>query len=294
MNEVLLAHESQIRLGFFAGILGVMALWEALAPRRLRGQSRWLRWTNNLGLVVLNTGVVRLAIPVLAAQMALRAESAGWGLLHQWDLPRGLAVLLAVVALDLVIYLQHVMFHAVPALWRLHRMHHADTDIDVTTGSRFHPLEILLSMGLKLAVVSALGAPPEAVVAFEILLNGTAMFNHANARLPLGLDRILRWVVVTPDMHRVHHSARPEEANSNFGFNLPWWDLLLGTYRAQPREGHLGMTIGLNALRDSREQWLHRLVLQPWSGAGRGYDLTRSAEPDGTSRSGSPAREASR
>jgi len=281
MYEELLTYEWQIRLGFFAGILGVMALWEVVAPRRVRGQSRWLRWTNNLGLVTLNTGTVRWIIPVLAVQLALRAEGAGWGLLHQWEIPRGLAVLLAVVALDLVIYLQHVMFHAIPALWRLHRLHHADTDIDVTTGSRFHPVEILLSMGVKLTAVATLGAPAEAVVIFEVLLNATAMFNHANARLPLALDSVLRLLVVTPDMHRVHHSTRPEEANSNFGFNLPWWDRLMGTYRAQPRAGHEGMVIGLTTLRDPREQWLHQMILQPLRDTGRGYDLTRESATSG-------------
>ncbi|MDH4248797.1 MAG: sterol desaturase family protein [Deltaproteobacteria bacterium] len=276
MKAFVLAHEPQLRLILFAGILSLMALWEVLAPRRVRGQSRWLRWSNNLGLVVLNTLLVRLLIPVLAVEMALRAESAGWGLLNQGGLPYGVGVILAVVALDLVIYLQHVLFHAVPLLWRLHRLHHADTDFDVTTGSRFHPVEILLSMGIKLAAVSALGAPPEAVVLFEILLNGTAMFNHANVRLPLGVDRVLRQWVVTPDMHRVHHSVRPEETNSNFGFNLPWWDRLFGTYRAQPREGHEGMTIGLDILREAREQWLPRLLIQPWQNMGRAYDLTRA------------------
>ena len=187
-------------------------------------------------------------------------------LLNALALPAWLSVVLAVVLLDLAIYLQPVMFHAVPALWRLHRMHHADLDFDVTTGARFHPIEILLSMALKLGVVAALGAPALAVLVFEVLLNATAMFNHANARLPEGLDRVLRWIVVTPDMHRVHHSVVPRETNSNFGFNLPWWDRLLGTYHAQPAAGHTAMTIGLEQFRDPRDLWLDRLLAQPFRG----------------------------
>jgi sterol desaturase/sphingolipid hydroxylase (fatty acid hydroxylase superfamily) len=179
------------------------------------------------------------------------------------------------MALDFVIYLQHVMVHAVPALWRLHRMHHADLDFDVTTGARFHPIEIVLSMGIKLATVAVLGAPPLAVLIFEVLLNGTAMFNHGNIRLPLGLDRWLRLLVVTPDMHRVHHSILPGETNSNFGFNLPWWDRLFGTYRAQPREGHEGMTIGIEQFRQPGDTWLHRLLIQPFVGETGEYSITR-------------------
>jgi len=171
-----------------------------------------------------------------------------------------------VVLLDLAIYGQHVAFHAVPALWRLHRMHHADLEFDVTTGLRFHPGEILLSMAIKLVAVAALGAPPLAVLAFEIMLNATSLFNHGNVRLPLGLDRRLRLVVVTPDMHRVHHSMERQETDSNFGFNLPWWDHLFGTYRAQPVMGHARMMIGIDRFRHPRELWLHRMLLQPFRG----------------------------
>jgi sterol desaturase/sphingolipid hydroxylase (fatty acid hydroxylase superfamily) len=171
----------------------------------------------------------------------------GWGLLNHFQVPFAIAVPLAVIAMDFVIWLQHVMVHAVPALWRLHRVHHADLDYDVTTGARFHPLEIILSMLIKFATIVVLGPPVVAVVIFEVLLNATAMFNHGNIRLPAGLDRVLRWVVVTPDMHRVHHSVEDDETNSNFGFNLPWWDRLFGTYRDQPRAGHVGMTIGIRS-----------------------------------------------
>ena len=190
-------------------------------------------------------------------------------------LPAWVGVVASVVLLDLAIYFQHVLFHAVPVLWRLHRMHHADLDFDVTTGLRFHPIEILLSMVIKLAVVAALGAPALAVLIFEVLLNATSMFNHGNVRIPAGLDRVLRWVVVTPDMHRVHHSILSRETNSNFGFNLPWWDRLFGTYRAQPAAGHEGMTIGIEQFRDPRELRLDRMLLQPFRGDAGRYPLGR-------------------
>ena len=245
MPELLLANEPLIRISIFLGILVAMAAWEVAAPRRRQEIPRLLRWTNNLGIVVVDTVLVRLRFPIVAVGLALFAEEHGWGILNVLEAPLWVALLVSLLALDLVIYLQHVMFHAVPALWRLHRVHHADLEFDVTTGLRFHPVEILLSMGLKLAVVVALGPPAAAVLVFEVLLNGTAMFNHSNVRIPLGLDRALRWIVVTPDMHRVHHSIHPHETNSNFGFNLPWWDRLLGTYRAQPSYGHQAMATRL-------------------------------------------------
>ncbi|MEQ1519847.1 MAG: sterol desaturase family protein [Aestuariivirga sp.] len=280
MTEFLLAHEAPVRLAFLFSILAIMAAWEVAAPRRRQEIPRLLRWSNNLGVVVIDTLLVRLTFPLLAVGMAVLAAERGWGLLNVFDAPGWLAFLLSVLLLDLAIYLQHVMFHAVPALWRLHRMHHADLEFDVTTGLRFHPIEILLSMGLKLALVVVFGPPSVAVLVFEILLNGTSMFNHSNIRLPLGLDRILRLIVVTPDMHRVHHSILPSETNSNFGFNLPWWDRLLGTYRAQPREGHEGMTIGIEQFRTPRELWLDRMLLQPFCGPASGYPINRERGPD--------------
>jgi sterol desaturase/sphingolipid hydroxylase (fatty acid hydroxylase superfamily) len=266
MTESILALEPTIRLGFFLGVFAVMAALEALLPRRGRSLSRWARWPSNLGIVAVNTVLLRILFPTAAVGLALLGEARGWGLLNTLALPDWLSLALAVLLLDLVIYLQHVMFHAVPALWRLHRMHHADLDLDVTTGARFHPIEILLSMGLKLAAVAALGAPALAVLVFEVLLNATAMFNHANLKIPVALDRVLRWVIVTPDMHRVHHSVVPRETNSNFGFNLPWWDRLLGTYRAQPAAGHEAMTIGLEAFRAPRDLRLDRMLVQPFRG----------------------------
>jgi sterol desaturase/sphingolipid hydroxylase (fatty acid hydroxylase superfamily) len=215
---------------------------------------------------VIDTLVVRMLFPMAAVGVALAGEVAGWGLLNVTDLPAWLGVAAAVVALDLAVYFQHVLFHAVPLLWRLHRMHHADLEFDVTTGLRFHPVEVALSMVVKAGVVAALGAPALAVLIFEVLLNATSMFNHGNVRLPMGVDRALRWIVVTPDMHRVHHSIEPPETNSNFGFNLPWWDRLFGTYRPQPAAGHAGMTLGVKEFRDPASLRLDRMLLQPLRG----------------------------
>ena len=280
MWETIEAYEPVIRLSAFLGIFVVMALWETLAPRRKRLFSRLARWPHNIGIVVLNTVVLRLLFPTAAIGVALAAESNGWGLFNSLALPSLLVLVLSVVIMDFAIYLQHVLVHAVPALWRLHRMHHTDLDYDVTTGARFHPVEIVISMGLKLMVVGALGAPALAVLIFEVILNATAMFNHANVRLPAGLDRWLRLIVVTPDMHRVHHSVIPKETNSNFGFNLPWWDRLFGTYIPQPRAGHEGMTIGIEQFREGRDQRLDRMLIQPFLGGAGDYAINR--ERDGS------------
>ncbi len=263
MTEALLAHEAAIRLAVFVAVLVLMAVLEATLPRRRRSVTRWARWPSNLGIVVLDAALLRLLLPATAAAVALVVEGQGAGLLPALGLPPWAMIVAAMVLLDLAVYLQHVLFHAVPGLWRLHRMHHADLDFDVTTGSRFHPVEILLSMAVKLAVIAAIGAPAAAVVLFEITLNATSMFNHANLRLPPALDRVLRWIVVTPDMHRVHHSIRRPETDSNYGFNLPWWDRVFGTYRAQPADGHDGMTIGLPVFRTVRDSRLDQLLLQP-------------------------------
>jgi len=275
MSETLLRHEAAFRLVFFAGTFVVVALWERAAPRRPLTASKGVRWFSNLGIVAIDTLALRWSFPVLAVGMAALAAGRGWGLLNNLALPGWAAVVAAVIALDLAIYLQHVMFHAVPVLWRLHRMHHADLDFDVTTGVRFHPIEIVLSLGIKLAAVTVIGPAPVAVLIFEVLLNGTSLFNHGNIRLPKAVDRWLRLVVVTPDMHRVHHSIHPGETNSNFGFNLPWWDRLCGTYRAQPRAGHEAMTIGLEQFREPPQLWLHRMLVQPWLGSASGYSITR-------------------
>jgi sterol desaturase/sphingolipid hydroxylase (fatty acid hydroxylase superfamily) len=261
-----------IRLLSFFAVLGAMALWEVAAPRRRHEIPRVLRWSTNLAIVVVDTLLVRLTFPLVAVGLAVVAHERGWGLFNVIDVPRWVAFVVSVLLLDLVIYLQHVMFHAVPALWRLHRMHHADLEFDVSTGLRFHPLEIALSMGIKLAVVAAFGPPAVAVVAFEVLLNATAMFNHSNVHIPPAIDRALRRVVVTPDMHRVHHSVHPLETNSNFGFNVPWWDRLLGTYRAQPKDGHERMVVGIEQFRTRRDLWIDSLLIQPFRGPARGAD----------------------
>jgi sterol desaturase/sphingolipid hydroxylase (fatty acid hydroxylase superfamily) len=276
MQEFVLTHEPAIRLTAFLGIFAVMALWELAAPRRRLSVSKLWRWVSNIGIVALNTVLLRLLFPVAAVGLAIVAAERGWGLLNNVALPVWLEIAAAVIALDFAIYLQHVMFHAVPALWRLHRMHHADLDFDVTTGARFHPIEILLSMLIKLAVVAALGPSAVAVVIFEVLLNATAMFNHSNIRVPLALDRVLRLVVVTPDMHRVHHSVLDHETNSNFGFNMPWWDRLFGTYQDQPDAGHERMTIGIRDLRAEKDvDRLPGMLALPFRGKVTGYAINR-------------------
>ncbi|MEE8342291.1 MAG: sterol desaturase family protein, partial [Gammaproteobacteria bacterium] len=267
INELILQHEVTIRLLSFFGIFAVMALWEWIAPRRTLTVSKAVRWLNNLGIVVFNSFLLRLLFPAAAIGMAAFAQQQGWGILNYYSLNFGVAVALSVITMDFIIYLQHVMVHAVPALWRLHRVHHADLDFDVTTGARFHPIEIILSMLIKFAAIVVLGPPVLAVVIFEVLLNATAMFNHGNVRVPQPIDRVLRWIVVTPDMHRVHHSVEDDETNSNFGFNLPWWDRLFGTYRDQPRGGHEHMSIGIRTFRETKWcSWLPGMLTLPFVG----------------------------
>jgi len=264
MPDLIWPHESYLRLGAFIAVFVGLSAWELMAPRRGQTAGRRTRWPSNIGIVVLDTALLRIVFPTTAVGVALIAEARGWGLFNVAAVPAWIAAVAAFVLLDLAIYLQHVLFHAVPALWRLHRMHHADLAFDVTTGLRFHPIEIVLSMLIKCTIVAALGAPALAVLTFEVLLNATSMFSHSNVRIPEPCDRVLRWLVVTPDMHRVHHSIVPHETNSNFGFNLPWWDRLFGTYRPKPAAGHDAMIIGIEQFRDWRELRLDRMLLQPW------------------------------
>src|SRR6266478_1017071 len=271
----LLSSEPWIRLGIGASVFAAMAAWEVIAPRRFQPIGRWIRWPNNLGVLIIDTILLRLVFPAAAVGVALGGEERGWGLLNSLPLPPWIAVIVAVIVLDLAIYFQHVLFHAVPALWRLHRMHHADVEFDVTTGVRFHPVEIVLSMMIKLGVVLALGAPALAVLIFEVLLNATSMFNHSNVRLAERTDRFLRKIMVTPEMHRVHHSIEPAETNGNFGFNLPWWDRLFGTYRVQPAGGHAGMTIGIDRFRHVEDLRLDRMLIQPLVGSAGRYPINR-------------------
>ncbi|MES9856305.1 MAG: sterol desaturase family protein [Sedimenticola sp.] len=276
LDKLILENELIIRLGFFFGVFALIALWELASPCRQLTVSKRLRWGNNMLLVFLNSAILRLLFPVAAVGLAATAQQQGWGLLNIYQIPIPLSLIIAVVAMDFSIYLQHVMVHAIPALWRLHRVHHADPDYDVTTGARFHPFEIILSMLIKFAVILVLGPPIAAVVIFEVMLNATAMFNHGNIRLPKGVDALLRLIVVTPDMHRVHHSVEDDETNSNFGFSLPWWDRLFGTYRDQPRAGHIGMTIGIHLYRDPKQVcWISGMLTLPFIGKISGYTINR-------------------
>jgi len=272
-------YEPLIRFAAFALVFVAMALWEVAAPRRQPLLNRKQRWSHNLALLLVDAVAIRILVPGAAIAVAMAGEANGWGLLNVITVSAWIAVPLAVILLDLVIYFQHVTFHAVPALWRLHRVHHSDFDFDVTTGTRFHPLEILVSTALKCAAVAAVGAPVIAVLAFEVLLNATSMFNHGNVRMPPRLDHWLRYMVVTPDMHRIHHSINYNESSSNFGFNTPWWDRLFGTYRAQPGAGHEGMTIGVDAFRSAEDLRIDRLLTQPWLDSAGGYSINRRPEP---------------
>jgi len=241
-----------------------IAVWEACAPRRCLAVGRGRRWPHNLGILVLDAALVRVIFPTAAVGIAAIAAAHGWGLLNLVGLSGWSSVMLSVVLLDLALYGQHVVFHVAGPLWRLHRMHHADLDFDVTTGVRFHPLEILLSLAIKIAVILVIGAPVLGVLIFEVLLNATSMFNHGNVRIPRGFEHALRWFVVTPEMHRVHHSIVRAETDSNVGFNLPWWDWLFGTYRSHPEAGQDAMTIGIPQFRDPAELRIDRLLTQPF------------------------------
>jgi len=276
LTEWIMANEKPLRSGIFFGMLIIMAVWEILSPQKNRVLTRLLRWSNNFALLVVDIIVARWLFPLAAVGVAAFVATNEWGLMNYYDVPFVFAIILSVIALDFVIYLQHVLVHAVPVLWRLHRVHHADPDIDVTTGLRFHPIEIIFSLLIKFAAIVVLGAPVIAVVIFEILLNAGAMFNHANVRLPIAVDRWLRWLIVTPDMHRIHHSVEDDEANSNFGFNLTWWDRLFGTYTVEPRKGHKGMTIGIHYYNEPKQvSWLHGLLILPFRKKIGGYTINR-------------------
>ncbi len=259
-------NEFLIRLGCFLAVFCSMSVWEMAAPKRMLTVSKRLRWMNNLMITFLNSIAVRLIFPAAAIGIVSMSNSAGWGIFNVLPVPALPAGLLSLVLLDLAIYSQHALFHKVTFFWRVHRMHHTDLDIDVTTGARFHTIEILLSMGIKIAVIVFLGSPVWSVLAFEVLLNATSMFNHSNISIPVNIDSILRKIVVTPDMHRVHHSIVIQETNSNFGFNFPWWDRLFGTYRDQPLAGHMAMVIGLTNFRDAKYLTLPWMLVVPFLG----------------------------
>lgn len=256
--------DSILRFSIFAIVFAGVATLEVFWPRRKQILTRRDRWPGNIGLTILNVLLMRFILPLSLTGFADMANQNGLGILSQITMPLTIQIFLSIVLLDLVIYAQHVVFHQIPFLWRLHRVHHADTEIDITTALRFHPIEILISMAIKFTAVAAIGTPAEAVLLFEIILNACAMFNHGNLRLPNNVDSILRHFLVTPDMHRVHHSVIVAETNSNYGFNIPLWDWLFGTYCAQPKHGHTDMTIGLNQFRNPREENLIRLLTQPF------------------------------
>lgn len=264
--NTLLDYEIWLRLGAFTAVLALLVAAEFLWPRRGRERTRRQRWGSNMGIVVVDTLVVRLLFPVAAIGTALWAQEQGIGVLNSFAVPVWASLIVAFLLLDFAVWAQHLIFHRVPWLWRIHRMHHADVDVDVTTALRFHPIEIALSMVIKIGVVIALGAPAIAVLLFEVILNATAMFNHSNIRVRGRVDKWLRRVLVTPDMHRIHHSWHVHETDSNFGFNLPWWDHLFGTYRAMPEDGQTQMTLGINQFREPDDNRLYRLVLQPFTG----------------------------
>lgn len=262
-------NEPYIRLGFFFGIFATMSAWELIDPKRKLTTSKPLRWFSNLTLTFLNSFLMRVLFPVLAVGVAHIADEQGLGILNKFAISELLAGFMAILFLDFIIYAQHYAFHVLPHGWMLHKMHHTDLDLDVTSGARFHPIEIFISMFIKVSVVMIIGAPPWAVLAFEVLLNATAMFNHSNVNLPVSIDRVMRLFVVTPDMHRVHHSVIVNETNSNFGFNFPWWDRIFGTYIDQPEKGHYNMKIGLANFRDSREVAFPNMLLIPFQGKER-------------------------
>lgn len=275
MSDAILDNEEFIRLGFFFGVFAVMALWEIASPRRELSMSKQVRWVSNLVIATLNTFILRLLFPAAAVGIALVAQERGWGLLNNVDYPVWLKIATTVVFMDFAIYLQHALFHAVPGLWRLHRVHHTDLDYDVTTGIRFHPIEIILSMLIKISVVVTIGAPAIAVLIFEVMLNTTAMFNHSNVYIPSMLDKIIRLLIVTPDMHRIHHSTEDHETNSNFGFSLSIWDRFFGTYLDQPEKGHEGMEIGIRSFREPRQNTLGWMLVIPFIGKVTGYVINR-------------------
>jgi len=264
---------SVVRLIAFSGALVIFSGWEYLAPRIDRNFSRKTRWFNNYILALLDIGILRVIFPILPVGVALFADQKGWGLINMLNIPEVFAVIIGVIVLDFVIYLQHVMFHSIPNLWRIHMMHHTDLDLDLSSGLRFHPIEHILSMIIKISAVVLIGAPALAVLIFEIALNAVSMFNHSNIYLPVWLDRIIRAVIVTPDMHRTHHSVKIRETNSNFGFNLSWWDRLLGTYKEKPDSGHENIKIGHALHREEEVLSLKNMLLIPFKGKIGNYPI---------------------
>lgn len=264
MSQWIIINEDILRLSILLSSLAIMILWELRRPARKLRYPRRLRWYSNFGIVALNAIILRVMMPVLATGSAFWAEQQGWGILHQSSWPTAINIIIAFLLLDMAMYFQHVLVHAVPLFWRFHRMHHADLDIDTSTGLRFHPVEIVVSMALKISFIITIGAPVLAVLLFEISLSSSSIFNHGNVRLPSRLELLVRRLIVTPDMHRIHHSMISEETNSNYGFSLSIWDHMFGTYRAQPVAGHVDMDIGVEHFRSAKDLHLHRMLIQPF------------------------------
>ncbi len=264
MLNLLTQHPDQSRLIIFFAVLLIMAILEFLLPKRKVNAKRGIRWSSNIGIVVLDSIVARIILPTTTIAVALYADAKGLGLFNIIFQDSWLAIVLSILVLDLLIYGQHVVFHKISWLWRFHRMHHSDVHIDVTTGIRFHPVEIILSLLIKFAAILILGVPALAILLFEIILNATAMITHSNLSIPAWLDKLLRIIFVTPDMHRVHHSVHRNETDSNYGFNFSLWDRLFGTYIDQPKDTHEKMQIGINRFRDDREQYIDKLLTQPF------------------------------
>ena len=272
--------EASIRLGVFLGILVIMMLWELASPKRQSRHGRSRRWPANLGIVVIDSLLVRLVLPAGLVSIALWAESMEWGLLYATGLPYWANLVVAIVVLDIAIYWQHRLFHRVPLLWRLHRVHHADPDFDVTTGLRFHPLEILLSLLIKAAVVVLLGAPALAIVIFEVLLNACSLFNHGNVALPARLEAWVRKVLITQELHRIHHSSSKDETNSNYGFSVSWWDHLFGSFKGKAAAGSDHIDIGLIEYRDPKQTTrLWGLLQIPFTRAATGKAAASKQQP---------------
>ena len=277
MEKYLMQQESLVRMAFFFGMLLLVGIWEVISPRRKLTIPKLKRWANNLGIVFFNSFAWKTVFTVTGAGVAAMAAEKGWGVFNNLQMPYIASLVASIVLMDMVIYFQHVMVHSVPLFWRLHQVHHADMDYDVTTGARFHTLEIILSMFIKFAAIVLIGAPVVAVVLFEIILNATAMFNHGNIHISGSIDRYLRMFIVTPDMHRVHHSTIASEANSNFGFNLPWWDRIFGTYKDQPLGGHVNMEIGIHSPRDERHcVWISGMLAMPFLGKITDYAINQA------------------
>lgn len=275
VEELFFKYEGYIRLGSFLGVFALLALWEISSPRRELLHLRRFRWFSNFGLIVISSFLVRFILPTAAVGFALHAEQDQMGLLNHYDMPDLMQIIIAFVLMDLAIYFQHALFHALPIFWRFHRVHHSDLDCDVTTGLRFHPIEIILSILFKFIVIIAIGAPVLAVVIFEVVLNAASMFSHSNIRIPLVVEPLIRWLIVTPDMHRIHHSINENETNSNFGFFISAWDRLFGTYIDQPKEGHQNMKIGLQHFREPKWQNLRWLIYLPFVEKVKDYTINK-------------------